>query len=219
MSQKITKLSKLFQAESFVQVDLVKGYKYIDKAGEIVNKYYDEAAPVFSMGLNGLVIKQPLESIEELKIAPEIVWAKFNKPDSLEQIVDTYSKETEGILEIIEVEDVNRIGWRNYFIHDFTKPEDSDRYFEGLSTFSNGGVKLSQLLYTLPASGDLEARVAIKGVTKADETNTKAVLFDVDVYKDQGSKAADITRVLKLIAEYLRSDFVDFLNSTFERVE
>ncbi len=40
MSKTIKKLNKLNNLESFIQIDTIKGFKYIDRAGEIVNTYY-----------------------------------------------------------------------------------------------------------------------------------------------------------------------------------
>jgi hypothetical protein len=74
MSQTVQKLNKLKNPESFIQVNTIKGYKYVDRAGEIVNFYYkNNSAPKFIMGLNGLSIEEPKEKIDELKITPQLI--------------------------------------------------------------------------------------------------------------------------------------------------
>ena len=84
MSNTIQKLNKLKNHESFMQINTVKGFKYIDKAGEIVNQYHTEnIVPNFEMNLNGLIIKEPKSKIYELKITSQMIWAKFNEIDSL----------------------------------------------------------------------------------------------------------------------------------------
>ncbi len=40
MSKRIKKLGKLIHDHSFFQINIIKGYKYIDRAGEIVNMYH-----------------------------------------------------------------------------------------------------------------------------------------------------------------------------------
>ncbi len=78
MSNKIQKISKLKRSESFIQINTVKGFKYIDRAGEIVNLYHKKnVPPPFNMGLNGLVIDQPKDKIAELKVTPQMIWMKF----------------------------------------------------------------------------------------------------------------------------------------------
>ena len=57
MVKTITKINNLVNAESFLQVNFVKGYKYVDRAGEIVNYFHtsDKKAPNFVMNLQGLI--------------------------------------------------------------------------------------------------------------------------------------------------------------------
>ena len=40
MSKVIQKLNKLKNPESFFQINTIKGFKYVDRAGEIVNAYH-----------------------------------------------------------------------------------------------------------------------------------------------------------------------------------
>jgi len=75
MSKTIQKLNKLKNPESFIQINTIKGFKYVDRAGEIVNAYHkNNSAPQFQMGLNGLVIEQPKDKIDELKINAQVIW-------------------------------------------------------------------------------------------------------------------------------------------------
>lgn len=74
MNKVIQKLNKLKNPESFIQLDTIKGFKYIDKAGEIVNIYHrNNSAPKFQMGLNSLVIEQPKDKIDQLKVTANVI--------------------------------------------------------------------------------------------------------------------------------------------------
>ena len=78
MSKAIQKLNKLKNPESFLQINTIKGFKYVDRAGEIVNAYHkNNLPPQFLMGQNGLVIGQPKDKIDELKVTAQIIWAKI----------------------------------------------------------------------------------------------------------------------------------------------
>ena len=104
MNNMIQKLNKLKNPESFIQINTVKGFKYIDKAGEIVNIYHrKETVPVFSMNLNGLAIQTPKEKINELRITPQIIWMKFTEIDSLDMILNLFNTESESILDILVI--------------------------------------------------------------------------------------------------------------------
>jgi hypothetical protein len=68
MSKTISKLNKLNNPESFIQINMIKGFKYIDNAGENVNAYHkNNPAPQFNMGLNGLIINEQKDKAESLK--------------------------------------------------------------------------------------------------------------------------------------------------------
>jgi len=71
MSDKIKKIGKLSYAESFLQLNTIKGYEYIDRAGRIVNEYHtpEDNPPEFIMSLEGLVIRNPKPKIIELKVS------------------------------------------------------------------------------------------------------------------------------------------------------
>ena len=51
-------------------------------------------------GLGGLVIEQPKDKIDELKITSQVIWARFSEIDSLDMISNLFSKEAESILKI-----------------------------------------------------------------------------------------------------------------------
>ena len=98
MSKAIQKLNKLKNPESFIQVNTIKGFKYVDKAGEIVNAYHkNNSAPQFQMGLNGLVVEQPKDKIDELRVTAQVIWAKFSEINSLDLISTLFAKESENI--------------------------------------------------------------------------------------------------------------------------
>ena len=216
MSKMITKLNKLNNPESFMQINTIKGFKYIDKAGELVNLYHkNNTAPQFSMGLSGLLINEPKDKIDELKITSQVVWAKFTKIDSLDMISSLFAKETEQILKILEVEKVSRIGWRNYFVYEFQDKAKQDEYLKKFTAIDNA--KPSILRFEIETGKDFGANLIIQPVVKNDTNKTPGVLFDVDVFKNGEIEAKDTSSILKSFRQYLADEngFLNVVNNTF----
>lgn len=214
MSKKIQKLTRLNNTESFLQVNLVKGYKYVDRAGEIVNKYHiKNKAPEFTMNLEGLVMVNPTEEIDTLKISSSILWAKFTKSDPLDMIKRSFIKESTLILSTIEVSEISRIGWRNFFVFDF---EDDGQRNEALKKFQ----PIDQLLFESTSYKskllDKSLHVRLSKVTKNDESKKPALLFDIDTFISY-EKPLQVTGLQKELDGFFSlfhsEEFLDLLNS------
>lgn len=216
MSKTIAKLNKLNNPESFIQINTIRGFKYVDKAGEIVNAYHKKnSAPQFTMDLNGLFIKDPKVKIDELKITPQVVWAKFTKVDSLDMISNIFAKEAEMILKILNVDKVSRIGWRNYFVHEFQDKVKQDEYLKRFTVPET--TKLSVLRLGVDTGKDFGANLIIQPVVKNDTVKTPGVLFDIDVFQNGEISLNDIAGILKFFRQYLadKNGFLRVVNSAF----
>jgi hypothetical protein len=216
MSKIIQKLNRLKNPESFFQINTIKGFKYIDKAGEIVNEYHDgDKIPPFSMDLNGLIIEKPKGKIEVLKITPQAIWAKFKEIDSLDMISRTFSQESEKILQILEVKNLSRIGWRNFFIYEFADEKKQSEYFEKLTSLRD--LKLSAAILEIKTEKNFKANLSIQPVIKNDEQKTAGVLFDVDIFQIDNLAVENIQDVLNSFKQYIQDEngFVRILNETF----
>lgn len=211
-SRGITKLGDLKHPESFIQVNFVKGFKYIDLAGQILNEYVSvENPPGFQMGLDGLVIQKPNPKIDELKISAYMLWAKFTDPDSLERTAYLLDVESKRVLPLICVSELSRIGWRNFFVHDFVDENEQLTFFRSLTT-----VPMSSGLFVnvkIETSTDIEATLRIQPVVK-QESRTPAVLFDLDLSKTGIVRVDKLLSVLTRFREYLSksNEFVNLIN-------
>lgn len=217
MAKPIQKLNKLNNPESFIQINTVKGFKYIDRAGEIVNLYHKkDVPPQFSMGLDGLIIKEPIDKVNELKITSETFWMKFLEIDSLDMISSIFTKEAEKNLKILEVEKGNRIGWRNYFIYEFKSEEEQKNYLKKFIIIEK--TKPSLVRLEINTEKEFNANLVIQPVVKNDSEKTKGILFDIDLFKHGDIKIEDISKTLKNFREYLNDEngFLGLINNTFE---
>lgn len=206
MKQRVAKIQKLNNVESFLQIHFHKGYKYIDKAGEIINYFHkNNQEPKFSMDMRGLDIFEPDEKINSIKISAKSFWAHFLQPDSLEQMDSFFGVKAQEIIKILEVTGVSRIGWRNYFVYEFNTEDErkevlkkfipvKDTEFEE-TTFTSDCKKVSLI-------------IKIRRVIKNDTTALPALLLDIDFHRkyEESLPVDSIITTLKEFKEVIRSD-------------
>ncbi len=164
-----------------MQIDSVKGYKYVDKAGEVINEFHtDNVAPIFSMDYNGLVIINPADGIAEIKVSAEMFWSHFIEPNSLDAVADSYINKSETVLKILEVEKIKRLGWRTYFVKEYNSEEDREKVFNKF--ILNGNLKLEQALFVLNAL-DINFNIRIRKITKLLPSKSPGIMIDVDAFR------------------------------------
>jgi hypothetical protein len=209
MSDRIDKIQKLNNVESFLQVNFVKGYKYVDKAGEIVNYFHKgNIPPKFRMGLNGLEIFNLEDKIDTIKISSSNFWAHFLVSDSFEQIDDFFGPKVQDVIKILEVEKISRIGWRNYFVYDFKNDVERDEALKKFNPLER--ILLEAVVFSSKCS-ELDANITLRKV-KNEINNLPGILIDADFYQkyDDPIKSDKIASKLLDFKTVIRSD--DFLN-------
>ncbi len=202
MSNKISKISKLKNIESFLQINFLKGFQYIDNAGKIINKYQSNTGEVlYNMSPDRLLIYKPTSDIEELKISNVDFWMHYVSPRNLGETLRTYIKETEEILKIIEVDDILRIGWRNYFVFELINNETD---LNKLSKISQAAVQ-SMFLRT-DFDKDTKLTTNIKLLQRKDNKNKKVIMFDMDLYQEKKVDLQTAVRSFSMLKTYFESD-------------
>lgn len=209
MPKEIEKIGQMNYLQSFLQMNLIKGFKYIDKAGELVNNYTGDKPLQFEMNLDGLVIEKPKSGIDQIKISPHQLWMKILSPGSLDQPVDTFIHEAEKTLGILGVNKISRIGWRNYFAIDLANDQERSDLFNRLLILKN--TDLTQIKIDVKAMG-IAAAVFINQVHKKDEAKTPGVLFDVDVFQEGEATIQEAAKSLRKFRAYLADDKEGFLS-------
>jgi hypothetical protein len=213
MPNKIRKINQLKTIESFIQTNLFKGNSYFNKAGEIINSFYEDTKPPqYSLNLEGLVILRPDNITEELKVSPEIFWTRYVNPGSLDQIANAHIKKTTRVTEILNVREITRIGWRNYFVYEFQSELDRNNVFE---KFSIGKFLKTELSVFTMKLENITFRVLIRKVHKNSEPKTPAMLIDVDAFKsfEKPIPVENSGKTINRIRELIQSrEFVDEIN-------
>ena len=158
MSRIINKLGELKKIKSFVQINTIKGFKYVDRAGEIVNRYCkNDKAPEFLMNLQGLNIKKPIEKIAEIKISSNVIWCSFEEGeiDTFDSLIYLFNTESSSILKILDVNKVSRIGWRNHFVYECKNIEEQNKYLDKFKISSD--LKMYNISFKIDTKKDFEA--------------------------------------------------------------
>lgn len=208
MKQKITKLSNLKLLESFIQINFLKGFKYIDKAGEVINRYQNEDGEVtYNLSPERLLVLNPTKTIQELRISNVDIWCHFIKPSNLGELIRLFDDEVSELLKITEPENIKRVGWRNYYVIDLNEFKDN---LNSLAKIKKGKIQQIQMILDLPNS--VESTLFI-GLLKKKNNKKFALFLDIDAYITSSGKAENIFEKLKKIKTSLESDeFKDFVN-------
>jgi hypothetical protein len=174
---KIKKINNLKKAEGFIQLNYSKGFKYIDKAGEFFNHFYDgDIFPPHLMNPEEMVIK--ISEKIQLKSSPHNLWMHFVEPGSFEFQKNEFNEKALLVDNIFEPETYTRIGWRNYLIFE------CDKYPNIIPDDLLGGGDFSEISFTKKISS-FSAKITISKLITNNDTKNKAVLFDIDLFKQE----------------------------------
>ena len=202
-----------------MQTNFVQGYKYIDKAGEIVNYFHRNGKPPpFDMNLGRLVIKAPDNATAEVKVSSSDFWGHYVTPDSLDVIEHSFEKYQKDICTILDVDQISRVGWRNYFLYEFS-PSETNKREKVLSRFlPSDKFKFSETVFIVEQDG-ITQKVKLVRAERKIKDPAPAILFDVDCYKDFPSPTTttEVGKYLKQINKQLHSDdFLSVLNTVLD---
>ncbi len=209
----IKKITEVDIGQSFMQVNLIQGYKYIDRAGEIVNFFYSgNKPPRFQMSLSELVIFNPEEKAEQMKVSPSAVWASFQEPDSLEYMNDFYVPKVIKVMKIMDVTEISRVGWRSHFVYELDKKklEECFKKFSPITNTKVEGVTLQNKINKINLS------IRLNQVISKKEKPFSGILIDVDFFQDftDGLSIEKIPSIFLDIKNTIRTDdFLALINS------
>ncbi len=200
MNKKIQKINNLKKLEGFLQLNFSKGFKYVDKAGEFFNHFYSgDNFPRHVMDPTGMTVK--INEKTQLKTSPHHLWMHFVEPDSFDYQSREFLKKATLVNSIFEPEKYTRVGWRNYLVY-----ECGDTYPDIIPKDCIKG-DFSKIVFTKKIE-NFDSRISVSKLVK-EGTNTKAILFDIDIFKKQDIEAMEFTQIntfLKDIEGIYKSD-------------
>ncbi|MCC7469935.1 MAG: hypothetical protein IT284_02235 [Bacteroidetes bacterium] len=200
MSKKIQKINNLKKLEGFLQLNFSKGFKYVDKAGEFFNHFYNgDNFPKHVMDPTGMTVK--IDEKTQLKVSPHHLWMHFVESDSFDYQSREFMNKAKLVNSIFEPEKYTRIGWRNYLVY-----ECGETYPDIIPKDCIKG-EFSEIVFTKKIK-TFDSRISVSKLVK-EGANTKAILFDIDIFKKQDINATDFNQIhtsLKNIENAYKSD-------------
>lgn len=177
MSKTIQKINNLKKLEGFIQLNFVKGFKYVDKAGEFFNHFYvGDKFPKHAMDPTGMIVK--INEKTELKVSPHNLWMHFVEPDTFNSQRGEFLKKSNLVNSIFEPEKYTRVGWRNYLVY-----ESGNDYPSIIPKDYLQDCEFSEIVFTKKIN-NFDSRISVSKLIKT-EGKTKAVLFDIDLFKKE----------------------------------
>lgn len=218
MENKKIQITDFDKAHSYLQINTVKGFKYIDRAGELVNFFHrDNTPPQFNMNMQGLVIRTPFKGVSDFKISSDSVWMKCEPSLSSADTIATFSEKSSSVLEILEVSDLNRIGWRTEFLYIINDEKKYAGFFERLVQVA--GIGEAEINSKITTGSDLKAYLRFSpALRRAD--NKQILVFDIDVYKEGTLKNTEIKSTLIQFWDYVKDEngFFKTVNGFVEKL-
>lgn len=186
MSKKIQKINNLKKLEGFLQLNFSKGFKYVDKAGEFFNHFYDgDNFPRHVMNPTGMIVK--IDEKTQLKVSPHHLWMHFVESGSFDYQRREFFNKAKLVNSIFEPEKYTRIGWRNYLVY-----ECGETYPDIIPKDCIKG-EFSEIVFTKKIE-DFDSRISVSKLVK-EGTSTKAILFDIDIFNKQDIDAKDFNQI------------------------
>ena len=207
---KIKSITDLKLQNSFYQLNLIKGFKYIDKAGEIVNLYYEgDKPPNFNMGIDGLYLKSPEEYIEVLKYSSDRLWMKFDKIDTIDQVIQFIRKPINITKDIQKVEIISRIGWRNIYLIELMNTQEVNNIEKIVEIIPDTNTLSFRITHS---KNEIKSVIEIELLVNKKDKNKKALQINVDVFIQENVKIDDVIKRTKEIMQYFKNDFIKLIN-------
>ena len=207
---KIKSITDLKLQNSFYQLNLIKGFKYIDKAGEIVNLYYEgDKPPNFNMGIDGLYLKSPEEYIEVLKYSSNRLWMKFDKIDTIDQVIQFIRKPINITKDIQKVEIISRIGWRNIYLIELMNTQEVNNIEKIVEIIPDTNTLSFRITHS---KNEIKSLIEIELLVNKKDKNKKALQINVDVFIQENIKIDDVIKRTKEIMQYFKNDFIKLIN-------
>ena len=202
-------MGKRWLTDSYFQANTIKGHRYLDDAGKIMNRW-DSEFPNKDVGLQGLSMRNPDALMRELRVDNRTIWIRFSFADRLRQITELSINITTEICEILEVKQFSRLGLRIQFIYDVSDVTGEsgqliNRIFVPvLQDIIKGGQPQDSFQFAVNA-GSSQKPVTLRVATVEKKPEAKSppgfpeygLLIDADIFQTQTSHLDDLKRFMQ----------------------
>lgn len=206
----------LVVANAYFQANMLKGWRYLDDAGKIMNRWLDRFSET-TVGVDGLVMRNPDATLREIQVSVHRIWLAFSTPDTIRLVCDQSAKICTQISDIIDVSSYNRLGMRLQYLHPMPDAESCRRLVSNNlvpDSFQNSLKATGLDLHSADAGMDfrdskLKVRLSISSVKRArkpskpDKLPDIGVMFDIDLYQDEQTDKAKILTFVRAVEAWV----------------
>jgi len=204
-------------ADIFFQANTVKGHRYLDDAGKIMNRW-DSEFPSKVVGLAGLLMSNPDATLQVLRVDNRQIWLHFHLPE-LKTAIEQVRSITHEICEIIGVDRFDRLGLRAQYI---VGVEDVVQAVADIAStiftptwwdkMTQAGRPSSFELVLPISAGEQAVNLRISVVRKAagtkapDDLPDMGVLLDTDIFSLHPTYLDDLGRLMKKAQNWMETE-------------
>jgi hypothetical protein len=206
----------------FVQVNTIKGNRYLDDCGKIMNAFDEEfptkGVQADNFSSNTLVMVNAEARLRQVKVTTQVIWLYFDTPDTNQYVIDHSTRVIEGICDTIGVTQFNRIAVRSQYIifdSDFRSLVRRARtwsFSPALATAMGSSERLGddsegfQLIYPV-ISGDMVVNFQLGAAQMEEESREpplpkEGLLLDSDVYRNGRFSLAEFRRFARVATSW-----------------
>jgi len=215
-------MGDLVLVRAFCQLDFIKGNRYLDDAGKIMNEFEGEF-PEKEVGVKGLTMVNRDSPLRRAFVSVDRVWTGFEEPDTLTFVADQAWRVFKTVCEIIEVSEAKRFGIR--FEHLYPLRLEGDALAGAIRSTATRAVGAS-LLAAVPENlssfeaildstwKDVGVRLQLAPVRRLVEPESPdglpdhAIMFDADIHREAKSMpVSDARRLFRAGVEWITEEF------------
>lgn len=221
-------MSDFFIPNVYCQVNTIRGNRYLDDAGKIMN-LYEEQFSSMNVGVDGLVMSSKGEKFRQAKVTTDSIWTSFRSPDTLQYVYDHGLRFIKAVADIIEVSHASRFGLRVESVMpaektaDIMEPVLSNVFSEGLLKRHSGEPVAYEVFIERKMEG-LTVALRIKPVERVgepkpeDDAPERGLMFDADIHRDGGSLPIDdLRKFFRNADQWLKSTLPEIASTARRR--
>ena len=226
-------MNELLLSAAFVQINTIKGYRCLDDAGKIMNRW-DEEFPAKRVGADGLDMSNDGDVLRAIKVTVDRIWLHFVSPQHANSVVKHASVVLAEMCGVMEIQECRRIGMRLQYVR--AAPNLSDAV-KGLANALLGSEWQEQIehlsdgrSFTL-ALGlvDADLHIGFKASTallnpKLAPTPTETlprqvVLLDFDLYTEERTSITQLPKFLKRAEKWISQHLPEYTALAYKEAQ
>ena len=218
--------------DAYFQARTVKGYRYLDDAGKIMNQW-DTYFPEKTVGIDGLNMANMDAVLRRLRVDMNNIWLNLNIPDNIDQVVNLAHDTTTRVAEIIGVDQFRRVGLRLEYVYAVKDTGSAtvqaiSNLFSGqwLTATDNAVWRRRAFQFMVPLNSrdpEVNLRVAVvrrhPKMQPRKELPESGIMADLDLFRTGIIDVRDLKAFLSKAKEWIEKEFPSVRDDLLKEVD